>query len=135
MSEPTTLRARGPRRLRRPFRRPKLEERLAPYTVTQPPRGGRHAPGRIVSQRKTGQDRRQTARSAPARLTLRIPEVAEQLGVATSTVQRWTASGALAHYKVGGVVLIRPDDVDTYLAGHREGGRVLKSVGRRGRSA
>jgi excisionase family DNA binding protein len=55
------------------------------------------------------------------RLTLRMPEVAEQLGVGLSTVQRWTASGQLVSVRVGGVVLITPADLDAFLASHREG--------------
>lgn len=56
------------------------------------------------------------------RLALRMPEVAEQLGVGLSTVQRWVASGALIHVRPSpGVVLIQPDDLAAFLAAHREG--------------
>jgi excisionase family DNA binding protein len=57
------------------------------------------------------------------RLAYRMGEVAEQLNVGLSTVQRWVASGALPHIRPpgGGVVLIQPDDLTAFLAAHREG--------------
>ncbi len=55
------------------------------------------------------------------RLTLRMPEVAEQLGVGLSTVQRWVAAGTLPASRVGGVVLIHPADLQALLDGSREG--------------
>lgn len=63
-----------------------------------------------------------TARPAPSeRLTLRIPEVAKQLGVGTSTVQRWVASGDLISCRPGGVVLIKPSDLEAFIDSTREG--------------
>lgn len=57
------------------------------------------------------------------RLAYRMPEVAELLGVGESTVQRWCASGVLPTIRPpgGGVVLIKPDDLDRFLDQHREG--------------
>lgn len=54
------------------------------------------------------------------RRCLRMPEVAEQLGVATSTVQRWVAAGQLASVRPGRVVLIEPAALEEFLARHRE---------------
>ncbi len=67
-----------------------------------------------------------TQERAP-RLTLRMTEVAEQLGVGTSTVHRWVQSGRLMHHKVGGVVLIRPADIEAFLEAHREGRCIARS--------
>lgn len=56
------------------------------------------------------------------RLTYRMNEVADQLGVAPSTVQRWVAAGDLVAIRPSrGVVLIDPDDLTAFLASHREG--------------
>jgi excisionase family DNA binding protein len=55
------------------------------------------------------------------RLTLRVHEVAEQLGVHRSTVARWVTAGDLPHIKVNGCVLIRPEQLDLFLAAHTEG--------------
>lgn len=65
------------------------------------------------------------------RLTYRMNEVAEQLGVGTSTVQRWVASGELVHIRPGGVVLITPADLHAFLASHREGRGVTPLTRRR----
>lgn len=65
------------------------------------------------------------------RLTYRMPEVAEQLGVGTSSVQRWVASGELTAVRVGGVVLITPEDLNAFLASHREGRGVTPLTRRR----
>jgi excisionase family DNA binding protein len=67
------------------------------------------------------------------RLTLRIPEVADQLGVSTSTVQRWVASGDLPAIRPpsGGVVLILPTDVAAFLEANREGRSQPRGSGRR----
>lgn len=65
------------------------------------------------------------------RLTYRMPEVAEQLGVAPSTVQRWVAAGDLVAIRPSkGVVLIDPADLDAFLASHREG-RGVTPIGRK----
>lgn len=68
--------------------------------------------------------------SAP-RLALRMNEVAAQLGVGTSSVQRWVASGELVAVRVRGVVLITPADLDAFLASHREGRGVTPLTRRR----
>lgn len=65
-----------------------------------------------------------------ARLALRMPEVAAQLGVGTSTVQRWVAAGELTAVRVGGVVLITPADLEQFLTSHREG-RAVTPIRRR----
>lgn len=61
--------------------------------------------------------------SAQSRLTYRMPEVAELLGVGESTVQRWCASGALPCVRPpgGGVVLVLPADLQKFLETHRDG--------------
>lgn len=56
-----------------------------------------------------------------ARVSLRIPEVAEATGASESSVKRWVRSGRLRHVRVGGVVLIRPADLDAFLESHAEG--------------
>lgn len=62
------------------------------------------------------------------RLTYRMPEVAEALGVGLSSVQRWVASGDLEHIRPpgGGVVLITPKQLDAFLERHREGKAVKR---------
>lgn len=55
------------------------------------------------------------------RVTLRIPEVADQTGVSVRTVGRWVTTGRLASVRVGGVVLVRPVDLEAFLAAHVEG--------------
>lgn len=70
-----------------------------------------------------------------ARLALRMSEVAEQIGVSVSTVQRWVASGALIHIRVGEVIRIQPDDLTAFLAQHREGRDVTPLRARARRSA
>lgn len=55
------------------------------------------------------------------RLTFRLTEVAEQLGVNPRTVGRWAASGRLTSVRIRGVVLIKPDDLERFLNEHREG--------------
>lgn len=60
----------------------------------------------------------------PARLTYRMREVAELTGAGLTTVKGWVATGALPSIRPSGpngVVLIRPEDLDAFLAGHREG--------------
>lgn len=59
--------------------------------------------------------------TASVRRTYRLAEVARQLGVDTSTVSRWAADGRLTSIRVGGVVLIRPEDLEQFLAAHAEG--------------
>lgn len=58
--------------------------------------------------------------SAP-RLTLRMKEVAAQTGVSLGTVKNWCASGVLTSVRIGGVVLVKPADLDAFLDAHREG--------------
>ena len=72
-----------------------------------------------------------------SRLAFRMSEVAEQLNVGLSTVQRWVTSGALPHIRPpgGGVVLIQPDDLTAFLAAHREGQTVSPVRHRSRRSA
>lgn len=55
------------------------------------------------------------------RRTLRLAEVAEDLGVSVRTVGGWAAEGLLPSVRVKGVVLIRPQDLDAFLARHLEG--------------
>lgn len=55
------------------------------------------------------------------RLTYRVSEVADQLGVHRSTVARWVTSGELPHVRVNGVCLIRPAQLEAFLASHTEG--------------
>lgn len=55
------------------------------------------------------------------RLTFRVSEVAEQLGVHRSTVARWVTSGELPHVRINGVRLIRPQQLEQFLAAHTEG--------------
>jgi excisionase family DNA binding protein len=60
------------------------------------------------------------------RLTFRVHEVAEQLGVHRSTVARWVTSGALPHVAVNGVRLIRPEQLEAFLAAHTEGDQLAR---------
>jgi excisionase family DNA binding protein len=56
--------------------------------------------------------------------TLRISEVAELTGASLTTVKEWVSSGRLTHSQPsgrGGVVLIRPADLDAFLDSHAEG--------------
>ena len=57
------------------------------------------------------------------RRTLRVSEVAEQLGVHRSTVARWVTRGLLPHVRVNGVCLIRPAELEAFLDAHTEGRR------------
>lgn len=56
-----------------------------------------------------------------ARRTLRLAEVGEQLGVHERTVGRWAATGQLKSVRIGGVVLVRPEDLEEFLVKHLEG--------------
>ena len=49
-----------------------------------------------------------------------IAEVAEQLGVSTRTVRRWIDDGLLVAHKIVGVVRIAEDDLQAFLAAHRD---------------
>lgn len=72
--------------------------------------------------------------TSPARLTLRMREVAEQTGVSLTTVKGWCAGGELPSVRVGGVVLVKPADLEDFLDRHREGLHVrppLRAVARR----
>ena len=60
------------------------------------------------------------------RRTLRITEVAEQLGVSDRTVGGWAAEGRLPSVRVKGVVLIRPDDLEQFLLDHLEGNQLAQ---------
>lgn len=66
------------------------------------------------------------------RLTLRMKEVAAQTGVSLTTVKGWCATGALTSVRIGGVVLVKPDDLEAFLDAHREGLHVtpLRAVAR-----
>ena len=55
------------------------------------------------------------------RLTLRMREVASQTGVSLTTVKGWCSSGALTSVRIGGVVLVKPEDLTAFLDAHREG--------------
>ncbi len=46
------------------------------------------------------------------RLTYRVPEVAEKLGIHERTVWRWLREGRLKRVKVGGATLIPADQVE-----------------------
>lgn len=52
------------------------------------------------------------------RRTLRLAEVAEQLGVNARTVGRWAADGTLPTVRIGGVVLVRTEDLEALIARH-----------------
>lgn len=58
------------------------------------------------------------------RLTLRMREVAELTGASLTTVKGWVSSGRLTSVRPegpGGVVLIRPADLEAFLDSHLEG--------------
>jgi excisionase family DNA binding protein len=55
------------------------------------------------------------------RLALRVPEVAELLGMPARTVYRWVADGRLPAIRIGRVVLVRRKDLQEWL--EREAGR------------
>jgi excisionase family DNA binding protein len=63
------------------------------------------------------------------RLTWRMREVAELAGVSLGTVKNWTSSGRLVSVRIGGVVLVKPEDLEA----HREGNRIAP-VRRAGRA-
>lgn len=69
------------------------------------------------------------------RLTLRVVEVADQLGVSRATVARWVASGVLPHVAIGGVRLIRPGQLERFLADHTEGDALATRRARTSRQA
>jgi excisionase family DNA binding protein len=66
----------------------------------------------------------------PPRLTWRLSEVAEALGVSVSTVSRWAAGGRLRSVRIRGVVLIKPADLEAFLDEHREGHGVVPRAAR-----
>lgn len=68
-------------------------------------------------------------RPSPVRLTYRVSEVADQLGVHRSTVARWVTAGLLRHVKVNGVCLIRPADLEAFLDVHTEGANAPPPAG------
>lgn len=69
--------------------------------------------------------------SAPTpRRTLRLAEVAEQLGVHERTVARWAADGTLPVVRIGGVVLVRPEDLEAFLLAHLDGGGHVRASAR-----
>ncbi len=51
-----------------------------------------------------------------------------------SSVQRWVASGRLAHSRIGAKVLIRPVDLEAFLLRHREAGHAAPPAARAPRS-
>lgn len=57
----------------------------------------------------------------PKRLTLRMREVAALTGVSLTTVKGWCGTGVLPAVRVGGVVLVKPSDLEEFLDAHREG--------------
>jgi excisionase family DNA binding protein len=61
------------------------------------------------------------------RLTLRMREVAAQTGVSLSTVKNWCATGQLPSVRIGGVVLVKPQDLAEFLDAHREGLHVQRT--------
>jgi excisionase family DNA binding protein len=64
----------------------------------------------------------QPTRPAAVRRTLRLAEVAEQLGVNPRTIGRWAADGTLPTVRIGGVVLVRIEDLDSLLSANLSGG-------------
>lgn len=60
------------------------------------------------------------------RRTLRLAEVGEQLGVHARTVARWAAEGSLPSVRIGGLVLVRPEDLERFLSNHLEGDDVAR---------
>lgn len=48
--------------------------------------------------------------------TLTLDQVASQLGVHYQTVYRWVRAGKLEAVKVGGTYVVKPDDLETFLA-------------------
>jgi excisionase family DNA binding protein len=64
----------------------------------------------------------------PKRLTLRMREVAAQTGVSLTTVKGWCASGELPAVRIGGVVLVKPEDLSQFLDDHREGLHVRRPL-------
>jgi excisionase family DNA binding protein len=74
------------------------------------------------------------ASAEPKRLTLRMREVAALTGVSLALVKTWCAAGDLPTVRIGGVVLVKPKDLEDFLEAHREGLHVrppLRAVARR----
>jgi excisionase family DNA binding protein len=74
----------------------------------------------------------------PKRLTLRMREVAVLTGVSVGTVKNWCSKGDLTSVRIGGVVLVKPEDLDQFVNDHREGLHVrppLRAVARRRKPA
>ncbi len=55
--------------------------------------------------------------------TLRVKHVSKLLNVPISTVHDWVRTRALPSIKIGNVILIAVDDLDTFLAKHRRAER------------
>lgn len=66
--------------------------------------------------------------AAAPRLTLRMKEVAAQTGVSLTTVKGWCAGGELPSVRIGGVVLVKPADLEAFLDAHREGLHVRRPM-------
>lgn len=50
---------------------------------------------------------------------LKVNEVAEKMRVSEGTVRNWIRAG-LKHVKVGGIIFIRPGDVEKFMKGQNE---------------
>jgi len=66
--------------------------------------------------------RRAPASTAPPPL-LTIDAVAERFGVDPRTVRRWIEQGDLTVVRIGSVVRITSDDLDRFIAKHRQTAR------------
>lgn len=52
---------------------------------------------------------------------LPVKEASRKLGVSASTLYQLASRRAIAHYKVGGKILFKPEDLDVYLESCRVG--------------
>jgi hypothetical protein len=62
-----------------------------------------------------------TATETAPRTMRRVRELAEDSGLAPTTVYGWISAGVLAASKIGGVVLVRVADWEACIAKHRVG--------------
>jgi excisionase family DNA binding protein len=56
------------------------------------------------------------------RRTIRIPQAAEESGLAIGSLRKWVAEGKIPHFKVGRAVLLDAEEFQAWLRRTRIGG-------------